>query len=134
VEVLELVHRRKLYNVQSVGQNTIWLALQKVLALVRRNVGNRGENIARMCGRTLNAVSVVNSTLSSFRIHIEPLQIVVEINRTSAKVTSQESSVRSEDRGNVDPSLAAERQSDTGEPLVEMRDDSLRRLMADELN
>jgi hypothetical protein len=82
---------------------------------------------------TLNAVTMVDSTLSSLGIHVEKLEVIVEINRACAKVTPKEGSVSCEDSGYVNPPLSAKRESDTGEPLVEMRDHCFRSLIANEL-
>jgi hypothetical protein len=73
MQILEFVHGRKLRNIETVGKNTIWLPLQKMLAFVCRDVGDSGENIARVRRSPLNAVSVVDTTLSSLRIHVKVL-------------------------------------------------------------
>jgi hypothetical protein len=73
MQILEFVHGRKLRNIETVGKNTIWLPLQKMLAFVCRDVGDSGENIARVGRSPFNAVSVVDATLSSLRIYIKVL-------------------------------------------------------------
>ncbi len=74
---------------------------------------NCGENIARMCSCTFNAVPVVDTTFSSFRIHIKVLEVVVEIDRTCAKISSKESGVGSKDCGNIDSAFLAKGKSNT---------------------
>jgi len=84
-----------------------------MLAFVGCNVRNGGEDIACMCSCTFNAVTVVDTTFSSFRIHIKVLEIIVEIDRTSAKISSKESGMGSKDCGNIDSAFLAKRKSDT---------------------
>ena len=133
VKILKLVHRGKLDNVQSIGQNTIWLAFEQVLALVSRDVRNCGEDITRMGRCTFDTVTVVNSSLARFSIHIEILKVVVEINGSSAQVSSKKGSVSCEDGCNIDSSLAAERESHAGKPLMKMCNNCTGLLVADEL-
>jgi hypothetical protein len=108
------VHGRKLRNIETVGENTVWFSLQKMFAFVCRDVGDSGENIARVGRSSFNAVSVVDATLSSLGIHIEILQVIVEINGTSTEVPSEESRVGGEDGGDIDSAPFAEWESYTG--------------------
>ena len=123
VQVLELVHGRELDDVQTIGQDTIGLTLQKMLGLVGSDVRDSGKNIAAMSGGTLNAVTVVDATLACLMIDIEATQVVVEINGASTEVASQEGGVGGEDGRHVDVTLAAQSDTDTDEPLVEMSND-----------
>ena len=127
------MHGRELDDVETVGQDTIGLALEQMFGLVCGDVGDCGEDIAGVCGGTLNTVPVVDTTLSCLGVHIEVLEVVVEIYGAGAKVTSEKGCVGGEDSGYIDASLAAEWERHTGEPLVEMRDDGLGRLVANEL-
>lgn len=77
-----------------------------------------------MCSTTFYAVSVVNASLSSLGITIEPLQVVVKINGASTEVAAEKGSVGGEDGGDVDSSLLAKREGNTSEPLVELCNDS----------
>lgn len=65
VKILEFVNRRKLGDVEAVGQNSIGLSLQQVLRLEGSDVGHSGEDITRMSSGTLNAITVVDPTFSS---------------------------------------------------------------------
>lgn len=76
-----------------------------------------------MGGTALYAVSVVNASLTSFRIAVEVLQVVVEVDRAGAEVSSEERGVRGEDGGNIYPALFAEGESNAGEPFVELAND-----------
>lgn len=123
MQILELVHGGEFRHVQTVGQDTIGLALEKMLRLVCSNVGNGGKDIAGVCGGALNAVSVVDTTLSSFRVNVKVLQVVVEIDGTSAQVSPEKSRVGGEDCGHINATLLAEREGDTRKPFVEMGND-----------
>lgn len=66
-----------------------------------------------MCGASFYAVSVVDTTLSSFGIHIKVLQVVIEIDGTGAEVSAEQSRVGGENGGDIDLSLSAEWESNT---------------------
>ena len=106
VQVLELVHRLELDHVETVREDPIRLALQQVLALVRRDVRHRREHVRTVRGRALDAVSVVDATLAGLVINVEVLEVVVEIDATRAKVASKQSGVSGEDSRDVDVTLA----------------------------
>lgn len=133
MEVLELVHGRKLGDVETVGEDTIGLALEQMLTLVGGDVGNGGEDIAGVGGSTLDAVSVVDTTLSSLGIDIEPLKVVVEIYRAGAQVATEKSGVCCEDGSNINLSPLGQWQRNTGKPFVEVGNDSLLLLVAHKL-
>lgn len=46
MQILEFVHGREFRNIKTVRENAIWLAFQKMLALVSRDMGDGSENIA----------------------------------------------------------------------------------------
>lgn len=155
VKVLELVHSRELGDVEAVGEDSICergrakvsqgskgedrrarltrLALEQVLALVCGNVGYGGEDISAVRRTPLDAVAVVDSTLARLVVDVEVGQVVVEVNRSSAEVATEESGVGGEDGGNVNVTLAAEGDSETGLPLVKVGDDGLAALARREL-
>lgn len=60
-----------------------------------------------MSGAAFNAVSVVDAPLSCFCIAVEVLQVVVEVDITGAKVSTEESCVCSKDSCAVDSPLLA---------------------------
>ena len=88
MQVLEFVNRRELGDVQTVGQNTVWLALEQVLRLECGDVRDSSEDVASVSSSTFNAVPVVNPALASLSINVKPLKVVVEINGASTKVSS----------------------------------------------
>jgi hypothetical protein len=113
VKVLELVHSGKLDNIQTVWQHTIWLSLEQMLRFERSDMRDSCEHICRMRSSSLDTISVIDSTLSSFGINIKVLQVVVEINAAGAKVTSQESCMGGENGGDVNAALATQWETDT---------------------
>ena len=120
MQVLELVRGRKLLDVETIGQDAIGLPLEQVLTLVGGDVGDSGEDIGSMSGATFYAVPVVNASLASLRIAVEPLEVVVEIHRTRTQVATEKSGMCGEDCRDVDPSLLAKGEGDTCKPLVEL--------------
>jgi dihydroorotate dehydrogenase len=62
-----------------------------------------------MCSSTLYAVSVVNTTLSSLRIHIKVLQVIVEVDGTSAEIASEQGGMSGKDGSHINFPLLAER-------------------------
>jgi hypothetical protein len=124
VQVLELVGGRELLYVETVGKDTIGFPLEQVLTLVCRNMTDGGEHVGAVGGTTFDAVSVVDATLSGFGVHVEILQVVVEIDGAGAEVATEKSSVSGEDGGHIDLALLAQGESDTSEPFVELCNDS----------
>lgn len=96
-----------------------------MLRLEGGNVGDGGEDIARVGSSTLNAIAVVDATLAGLCVNVKILQIVVKVYRASAEVSTEESGVGGEDGGDVDAALLGQRQGDTGQPLVEVSNDGL---------
>jgi hypothetical protein len=76
---------------------------------------------------------VVDTPTTSLLIDVEALQIVVKINRSSAQIAAKQGGVRGEDGGDIDAALFAQRERNSGQPLVEMRNDGSFRVMADVL-
>lgn len=113
VQILELVHGGEFGDVETVGQHSVRLALEKMLRFVGSDVGDGSEDIARVCRCTLNTVTVVDATLTSFRINVKILQVIIKINRSSAKISTKKGSVSREDGCAVDAALLAQRKSHT---------------------
>lgn len=97
-------------------------------------MGYGSENIRAMCGRALDAVSVIDPTFSCFVVDIKVLEVVVEIDGASAKVSTQKGRVRCEDGCYVDVAFAAEGDGEARLPLVEMGDDGCVELARDILH
>ena len=76
---------------------------------------------------------VVDTSLSSFVVNIEILQVVVEVDASSTQISTEQGCVSSEDGGHVDVSLSAKRNSQTSLPFVEMGNDSCLGLTGREL-
>ena len=124
MQVLELVDGRELGHVQTIGQHTVGFALEQVLALEGRDMRYGGENVTAMSSSALDAIPMVDTTLSCLRIYIKPLQVVVEIDGASAKVSAQEGCVGREDGRDVYAPPLAKRKTNTSKPFVEMCDHS----------
>ena len=124
VQVLKLVHSGKLFDVQTIGQNSVRFTLQQMLTLVGSDVRDGCEDIRCMGSCTFYAVSVIYTTLARLGVDIEVLKVIVEVNRASAKISAQKSSVGGEDSGNIDPSFLGKRKGYTCKPLVKVRNDS----------
>lgn len=133
MKVLELVNGRKLGDVEAVGQNTVRLSLQQMLRLESGDVRYGGEDIAGMGSSSLDAVPMVDTTLASLSINVEPLQVVVEVHRTGAEISAKESGMGSEDGRDIDMALLAEWQGDASKPFVEVRNDGLCLFVANKL-
>lgn len=133
MQVLELVSGRELLDVETVGQDTVWFPLQQVLTLVSCDVGDSGKDIGRVGCSSLNAVAVVDTTLSSFSIDIEVLQVVVKIDGSSAKISAEKGSVGGKYGGDINATLLAERKGYTSQPFVELDDNCFSLLVVDKL-
>lgn len=133
VKVLELVHGGELGDVETIGQHSVGLALQEMLALVRGNVRDGGEDITGVSRRPLDAVPMIDTALASLGVDVKVLQVVVEIDRAGAEVPTEKRSVGGEDGGNINTAPLAQRKGDTGEPLVEVGNDSLLLFVAHKL-
>ena len=81
----------------------------------------------------LYAVAVVDASLPSLSIAIEVLEIIIEVDRTGAEVPPKKRGVSRKDCCYIYPSLLRQRQRDSGQPFVEMGNDSLFLFMGDEL-
>lgn len=131
VKILELVSRAELLDVETVGQDTVRLALEQVFAFVGGNVGNGSEDIRRVCRTTFYAVAVVDASLASLSVDIEILQVVVKVDRAGAEVAAEQGSVSGENGGHVDLALLTQGESNTRKPFVELSNDSPLLLVVD---
>ena len=76
-----------------------------------------------MGSSSFDTISMVDSSFSSFRIHVEPLQVVVKVDVASAQVATEQGSVGSEDGSDIDAALLAEGQRYASKPFVKLRND-----------
>jgi hypothetical protein len=133
MEILKLMHRRELGDVKAIWQHPVRLALEEMLTLICSDVRYCGEDVARVGSGSFDAISMVNASLSRLCVHVEPLQVVVEVDGPSTQVSPQQRSMGSEDRGHIDAPPFRQRQSDPCQPLVEVCDNGLLLLVANEL-
>ena len=133
VKVLELVHRRELHDIQTIGQDAIRLSLEEMLALICCNVRHRCKDVSGMGSSALDTVTVVDTTFTSLRIHVKILEIIVKVNRSSTEISPKESSMGCEDRGDINSSLLSERKCHTCKPFMKMSDNRSALLMSNKL-
>ena len=124
MQVLELVHRLELDDIQSIRQHSVRFPLQQMLTLVRSYMRYGSKYIGAMCGGALDTVSVVDSALSGFVIDIKVLEIVVEVDGASTEVSAKEGSMRREYGRYVYMTFATKGDSEASLPFVEVGNDS----------
>ena len=88
VQVLELVHRRELLDVETVREDAIWFTFEEVFRFERSDVGDGGEDVGGVGRGALDAVAngqyaskqrwsnsapVIDTSLPSFMIDIKVL-------------------------------------------------------------
>lgn len=84
VEILELVHGREFNDVETIGQDAIWLSLEEMLAFVGGNVRDCGEDVCAVSSASFDAVAMVDAPLSCFMVDVKVLQIVVKVDGAGA--------------------------------------------------
>ncbi len=67
------MHGGELGHIETVGKHTVGLALEEMLAFVCGDVRDGREDIAGMSSCALDAVTMIDPTLASLRIHIKVL-------------------------------------------------------------
>src|SRR5262249_48529783 len=88
MKVLELMHGRELLDIQAIGQDTVRFSLQQMLTFVGGDMGDCGENIGGMCCSAFDAIPVIYASLPSFRVNVEPLEVVIKVDRPRTEVSS----------------------------------------------
>jgi hypothetical protein len=78
-----------------------------VLRLIGSDVRDRGENICTVSSGSLDAVAVIDASLSCLVIDIKILKVVVEINAPGTKIATEKGRVSSKDCCDIDVPLAA---------------------------
>lgn len=134
MEILELVHSLELLDVQTIGENTIRLSLEKMFRFVGGDMRDGGEDVGTMGSGTFDAVSVIYTTFSGLVIDVKILEIIIKVDRSGAKVTTEKGGVCGEDSGDINMALATEWNSKSCLPFVEMGDDGGVKLASDVLN
>ena len=134
MKILELVHSAKLNNVQPIRQDSIRFPLQKMLSLVRRDMAHSSEHISTMCSTSFDAVTMVDTTLSSFVINVEIGEVVVEVYAAGTEISTEERGVGCEYRCEVYVTFSAEGDCEACLPFVEVGDDGCVELMRDVLH
>lgn len=104
-----------------------------MLCLISGDMRDGGKDIAAVSCSSLDAVSVVDASLSCLVVHVKVAKVIVEIDRSRAQVTAQKCGVGCEDRGDVDMTLAAKGNAHTSEPFVKVSNHSRLALVGSEL-
>ena len=99
VQVLELVQIP--FHIEPVGGDQVRLSLHKMSRLHTGDLRHSGEYVRQVRARPLNAISMVDPSLSRFHVTVEILEIVVEVGVAGAEVSAQLGGMRREDRCNV---------------------------------
>ena len=73
MHVLKLVNRLEFNNIQAIRKNTVWFPFKQVFTFIGCDVRNGCEHISAMCCGTFYAVSVIDSSFSSFVVDIKIL-------------------------------------------------------------
>ena len=110
-------------DIQTVGSDDVWLPLDEVLRLLGRDVTDGREDVSEVGGRPLQAVSVVDLPLARLYVHVEVLEVVVEVHGSSTQVSAQESGVSREYGGHLHLPQAEHDEGDARHPLVEVCQD-----------
>lgn len=71
MKVLELMKSCKLFDVQAVGGDNVWLALKEMLSLNAGDLGDSGEGVGQVCRTPLHAVPMIDPSLTCLLIYIE---------------------------------------------------------------
>lgn len=94
-----------------------------MFALISCDVGHGGENISAVSSGPFDAVSMVDSSLPSFVIHVEILKVVIEIDGAGTQVPTEKGCMCGKDSGNVDVTFTTEGDRKASLPLVEVGND-----------
>lgn len=99
-------------------------SFQQVFTFIGGDMTDGGKDVGAMSSTTFDTVPVIDSSFSRLGIHVEMLQIVVEIHRASAEIPAQQSSVGSEDSGDIQAPFLDQRNCHTSLPFMEMSNNS----------
>lgn len=128
------MNSREFLDIQSIWQHSVWFPLEKVLALKRRDMRDGSKDVCRVSCRSLDAVSMIDPTFTSLRIHIKMMEVVIEVNRARAEIPSEEGRMGGEDSRQIHVSLFGQREGNPGEPFMEMGDNGTASLVSDKLD
>lgn len=104
-----------------------------MLRLVGSNVRDGCKDITAMGSRALDAVPVIDTAFASLLVHIEVPEIVIKVYRAGAEVAAEQGGMGSKDGRDVDMTLAAKGDRDSGEPFVKVGNDGGLGLVVDKL-
>ena len=73
-----------------------------------------------MCSRSLQTISMVDLPLAGLHVHVEVLEVVVEVHGPGTQVSAQQGGVGGEHRGHLRPPQPQHYEANAGHPLVKM--------------
>lgn len=56
-----------------------WFTLEQMLRFISRDMRHGGKDIATVCRSSLDAVSVIDASLSCLVVHVKVAEVIVEI-------------------------------------------------------
>lgn len=84
-----------------------------MFGFVGGDVADGREDVGGVSASTLNAITMVDPSFSSFMVDIKVLEVVVKVDGACAKISAEEGGVGGEDSGDVDATFSAERKCNT---------------------
>ena len=76
-------------DIEPIRSENVWLPLHQMLALQPSDLTHSGEDMSKMSRSSLNAVSVIDPTLSSLMVTVKLLQIVIEVGVSGTQVSER---------------------------------------------
>jgi hypothetical protein len=87
-----------------------------------------GENVSTVRGGAFNAITMVNAAFSRFMVNVKVLQVVVKVNCSCTKITTEKRGMCCEHSSDVDMPLPAKWDGDSRLPFVEVSDNGCMQL------
>jgi hypothetical protein len=88
------------------------------------DMGDGCEDVGTVRSRTLDAVSMIDTSFTGLMIYIKVLEIVVKVDGASTEISSKQCCVCGEYRANIDMTFATKWNGQSRLPLVEVGYDS----------
>lgn len=71
MKILKLMKGRKLFNIEAIGSDDVWLALEKMLCLDTSDLRDGGEGVCQVGGTSLHAIPVVDASPPCLFIYVK---------------------------------------------------------------
>lgn len=99
-----------------------------MFTFIGSNMTNSRKDIRAMCSTSLNAITMIDSSLTSFVVNVKITKLVIEVNWTGTQITTQQCCVSGKYRSDIDFTLFDQWNCNACEPFVKMSNDSWTRL------